>query len=162
MWTAGKTGELPEPALSEAEWVGVFACLGRGDRAALVDFRLFLPAEWAADEARCQRVKVPVIERVHRTKAELALALVEAARARGSSHQWIGGDEVYGNNRGLTDALDDLGETFLMDVAKNLQVWDADLQPRSPEPAPPEPAPRGRPATRARAEIGRASCRERV
>ena len=126
--------------------VGVFACLGRGDRAALVDFRLFLPAEWAADEARCQRVKVPVIERVHRTKAELALVLVEAARARGSSHQWIGGDEVYGNNRGLTDALDDLGETFLMDVAKNLKVWDADPQPRSPE-----PAPRGRPATRARA-----------
>jgi len=126
--------------------VGVFACLGRGDRAALVDFRLFLPEEWAADEARCQRVKVPVIERVHRTKAELALVLVEAARARGSSHQWIGGDEVYGNNRGLTDALDDLGETFLMDVAKNLKVWDADPQPRSPE-----PAPRGRPAKRARA-----------
>ena len=80
--------------------VAVFACLGRGDRAALVDFRLFLPAEWAADEARCQRVKVPIIERVHRTKAELALVMVEAARARGSSHQWIGGDEVYGRGGG--------------------------------------------------------------
>ena len=80
--------------------VGVFACLGRGDRAALVDFRLFLPAQWAADAARCQRVKVPVLERVHRTKAELALGLVEAARTRGSSHQWIGGDEVGGRGGG--------------------------------------------------------------
>ena len=96
--------------------VGVFACLGRGDRAALVDFRLFLPEEWAADEARCQRVKVPVIERVHRTKAELAMVLVEAARARGSSPQWIGGEEVDGDNRGLTDALDASAKLFLMDL----------------------------------------------
>lgn len=126
--------------------VGVFACLGRGDRAALIDFRLFLPEAWAQDEARCAKVKVPVAERVHRTKAELALELVKAARARGSSHQWIGGDEVYGNNRELTDALDDLGETFLMDVASNLKVWVED-----PAPQPPPANPRGRPATRAQA-----------
>ena len=79
--------------------VGVFACLGRGDRAALIDFRLFLPETWAQDESRCEKTKVPAEHRVHRTKPELALALVKAARARGSSHQWIGGDEVYGNNR---------------------------------------------------------------
>ena len=53
--------------------VGVFACLGRGDRAALVDFRLFLPEAWAADAARCAKVKVPAAQRVHRTKPELAL-----------------------------------------------------------------------------------------
>ena len=80
--------------------VGVFACLGRGDRAALVEFRLFLPEAWAADAARCDKVKVPAEQRVHRTKAELALVLVEAARARGSSHQWIGGDEVCGRGGG--------------------------------------------------------------
>jgi SRSO17 transposase len=126
--------------------VGVFACLGRGERAALVDFRLFLPAAWAADAARCARAKVPAAQRVHRTKPELALEMVKAARARGSDHRWIGGDEVYGNNRELTDALEDLGETFLMDVASNLQVWDAD-----PCPQPPAATPRGRPATRAKA-----------
>lgn len=32
--------------------VGVFACLGRGDRASVVDFRLFLPESWAADAER--------------------------------------------------------------------------------------------------------------
>ena len=35
--------------------VGVFACLGRGERTALVDFRLFLPESWANDPARCQK-----------------------------------------------------------------------------------------------------------
>jgi SRSO17 transposase len=125
--------------------VGVFACLGRGERAALIDFRLFLPEAWVQDAARCDKTKVPAEHRVHRTKPELALAMVRAARARGLGPQWIGADEVYGNNRELTDALEDLGETFLMDVAQNLQVWASD-----PCPQPPGPTPRGRPATRAR------------
>lgn len=126
--------------------VGVFACLGRGERAALIDFRLFLPEAWAEDTARCAKTKVPAEHRVHRTKPELALEMVKAARERGSSHQWIGGDEVYGNNRELTDALDDLGEIFLMDVAQNLKVWE-----RDPSPQPPSATPRGRPATRSKA-----------
>jgi SRSO17 transposase len=126
--------------------VGVFACLGRGERAALIDFRLFLPAGWVEDAARCDKAKVPAEQRVQRTKPELALAMVQAARAGGLGHQWIGADEVYGNNRALTDALEDLGETFLMDVAQNLQVWASD-----PCPQPPPATPRGRPATRAKA-----------
>jgi SRSO17 transposase len=126
--------------------VGVFACLGRGERAALVDFRLFLPQEWAEDEARCKRAKIPQAERVHRTKARLALVMVQAARERRLGHQWVGGDEIYGNNRELTDALDALGETFLMDVASNLKVWDED-----PCPQPPPPNPHGRPPTRSKA-----------
>lgn len=128
--------------------VGVFAALGRGERVALIDFRLFVPREWAEDESRCQRAKIPVEERVHRTKAQLALALVEAARARGSSHQWIGGDEIYGNNRALTDALEELGETFLMDVAHNLQVWASHPRPAA---AVPVAGRRGRPVSRRRA-----------
>jgi SRSO17 transposase len=103
--------------------VGVFAALGRADRAALTDFRLFLPEDWAADAARCDKCKVPEKERVHRTKPELALEMVRAARARGSTHQWIGADEAYGNNREFTDILDDEGETFLMDVSSTTHVW---------------------------------------
>ena len=106
--------------------VGVFACLGRGERTALVDFRLFLPESWASDPVRCQKARVPVAEQRHQTKAELALAMVRTARAEGLSYKWVGGDEVYGNNRNLTDALDDDGEIFLMDIAAPHQLWDRD------------------------------------
>lgn len=114
--------------------VGVFAALGCGARATLVDFRLYLPKAWTEDAPRCARAKIPEAERVHRTKPELALEMVAAARARGSTHRWVGGDEVYGNNRPLTEGLGDMGETFLMDVSSTTNVWESD--PCAPSPGP--------------------------
>lgn len=121
--------------------VGVFASLGCAQRAALVDFRLFLPESWAGDPARCDKARIPGEERRHRTKCELALEMVKAARERALGHQWIGGDEVHGNNREFTDALDELGEIYLMDVSSDLRVWEA--RPEVKEP--PREARRGRP-----------------
>lgn len=133
--------------------VGVFASLGCGVRATLVDFRLFLPEAWANDPPRCAKAKVPEAHRVHRTKPELALEMVAAARARGSTHQWVGGDEVYGNNQAFTNALEDTGEVFLMDVASNLRVWESDPCPQVP---PPSVGQKGRPRVRAKASQGAA------
>jgi SRSO17 transposase len=93
---------------------------------------------------------VPEVERVHRTKTELALAMVQGARARGSSHRWIGGDEIYGNNQVFAAALDDLGEVFVMDVAGNLRVWTA--QPCPPVAPAATPGLRGRPRVRCQAQ----------
>jgi SRSO17 transposase len=135
--------------------VGVFGCLGREERGALVDYRLFLPQEWVDAPDRCAKVKIPEAERLHRTKAELALAIVERARQRGLNFQWIGGDEIYGNNRELTDALEDRGEVFLMDVAKNYNVyWE---HPR-PLAKPQRPGLRGRPVCRFEAGNPKAVC----
>jgi SRSO17 transposase len=125
--------------------VGVFGCLGRGERAALVDYRLFLPEEWSQDMGRCEKTKVPEAERVHRTKGELALMIVERARQRGLDFQWIGGDEIYGNNKPLTDALEDMGEVFLMDINSNHGLYDNDPCPR---PKHERPGLRGRPVCR--------------
>jgi SRSO17 transposase len=135
--------------------VGVFGCLGRDERGTLVDARLFLPEDWTLDPERCAKAKVPQAERVHRTKAELALSIVERARQRGLSFQWIGGDEIYGNNRALTDALEDRAEVFLMDVAKNHGVYWED--PR-PEAKPQRPGLRGRPVCRFKAGNPKAVC----
>jgi len=135
--------------------VGVFGCLGREERGALVDARLFLPEEWTLDPERCAKAKVPEKQRVHRTKAELALLIVERARQRGLNFQWIGGYEIYGNNRALTDALEDRGEVFLMDVAKNHGVYWED--PR-PEAKPQRPGLRGRPVCRFEAGNPKAVC----
>lgn len=124
--------------------VGVFACLGQGQRVALVDFRLFLPESWVQDSARCRKAKIPEAAQRHRTKAELALEMVKQAREAGLSHQWIGGDEIYGNNRPLTDELDDTGEVFLMDINRNHLLWDRDPMGS----VPPTGDGRGRPPTR--------------
>ena len=112
--------------------VAVFGCLGRGRHAALVDYRLYLPEEWVGDEQRSERAKVPAQKRRHQTKPQLALQIVEAARARGSRHAWIGADEGYGNNQQLCAQLEDMGETFLMDVACNTRVWTAQPNPQKP------------------------------
>lgn len=84
--------------------VGVFGCLGREQRVALVDYRLFLPQGWVEDEERCAKAKIPEAHQVHRTKAELALEIVRHSRQRGLRFAWVGGDEVYGANKALTDA----------------------------------------------------------
>jgi SRSO17 transposase len=125
--------------------VGVFGCLGRGERAALVDARLFLSEEWSKDAGRCDKAKIPEAERVHRTKGELALLIVERARQRGLNFQWIGGDEIYGNNKPLTDALEDMGEIFLMDINSNHGLYEEDP---CPQPKPERPGLRGRPVCR--------------
>lgn len=111
--------------------VGVFACLGRGDRSALVDYRLFLPEEWAKDSGRCQKAKVPEDKRVHRTKPQLALEMVRSIRAEGHGFSWVGGDAAYGDNTELTDALEKDGEIFLMDISSDTLLWDQDPEPVS-------------------------------
>lgn len=97
-----------------------------------MDYRLFLPESWAQDEARCARAKIPEDRREHLTKTELAMEMVRAARARGSRHEWIGGDEVYGGNLTFCAQLEDLGEIFFMDAGAATVVWDADPAPRIP------------------------------
>jgi len=46
--------------------VGVFATLCRGDRASLVDTRLYLPKAWSEDPARCHQAAIPEDQRVYR------------------------------------------------------------------------------------------------
>ena len=56
-----------------------------------------------------------------------------------------GGDAAYGSNHAFTTALEDMGETFLMDVACKLRVWENDPGPQLP---PPKPGRKGRPRKR--------------
>ena len=61
------------------------------------------------------------------------MVMIAAARARGSTHRWVGADEVYGNSLAFTDGLGDLGEICLVDVACKTKVWTSD--PCAPAPA---------------------------
>ncbi len=52
--------------------VGVFAALGRGTEATLINERLFLPPRWTAAPARCQAAGIPVEQRRFKRKHDLA------------------------------------------------------------------------------------------
>lgn len=110
--------------------MGVFACLGLGDKACMVDFRLFLPESWSADAARCKKAQVPDDRREHRSKQELALEMVRAAHERGVSFNWVLADAAYGSGQDFCRAVEELGYRYLMDVISTNRVWDADPEPK--------------------------------
>jgi len=112
--------------------MGVFAALGRGDKAAIVDFRLFLPQSWAEDSKRCERAKIPQAQQRHRSKQELALEMVQSAKGRGLAFDWVLADSAYGASLEFCAALDQGGLKFMCDVSDVNRVWDADPQPCAP------------------------------
>lgn len=126
--------------------IGVFAALSAGDRVTLLEGRLYLPREWCEDPARCDKAKVPAEARAFQSKAQIALALVRTARARGVRYHWTGIDAGYGKDPALLRALDDDGETFVADVQASQRVW---LE--NPQPAVPAPRGRGAKPTRLKA-----------
>lgn len=127
--------------------VAVFAVLTDGQRHAPVDMRLYLPQRWIEDLKRCDRAGIPVSVRQLRSKAELALEIVRAARARGMQFAWVGVDGGYGKEPAFLRALDDAGEVFVADVHSTQMVWTEPPGLHVPAPK----SPRGRHPTRQRA-----------
>lgn len=99
--------------------VGVFAALAAGDRVTPIDVRLYLPSDWADDPERCREADVPEQEIRFRSKHDLALEMVEHARSLGVRYKWVGADALYGEKPGFLNALEDMGQQFLVDVHKN-------------------------------------------
>ena len=103
--------------------VAVFAALARGQSVSLIDTELYLPGEWLEDPARCEAAGIPIERRVLKTKPELALELVQRARRNGVRFAWIAADGTYGQDRVLLRALEDAGETFVIDVHRDQRIF---------------------------------------
>jgi SRSO17 transposase len=131
--------------------VAVFAALGRGDRAALVGARLYLPEVWCADAARCKAAGIPEEERTFKSKATLALELILHLRGVGAKFEASVLDAGYGKDPALLRALDAEGEIFVADVHRNQQMWLEDPWPVVPTPV---AGRRGRAPQAARAHRG--------
>ena len=65
-----------------------------GDKATLIDARLFLPERWTSDEERCEKAGVPVEERSFRTKHEIALEIVQNALDSGVRFAYVAFDVI--------------------------------------------------------------------
>lgn len=125
--------------------VGVFAALGKGQLASLIDERLYLPEAWAKDPARCRKAGIPEEARHCRSKADLALEMVAHQQALGLRHAWVGADGGYGKEPAFLRGLEAMGEMFVVDVHKDQQIYLEDPQPIVPQTP---PGTRGRRRTR--------------
>lgn len=112
--------------------VGVFASLCRGEKASLLDARLYLPQVWAEDEARCRKAAIPAESRCYRSKANLALEMVETALNRGIRFGYAAVDGGYGKEPAFVRGLDGLGCRFMADVHCDQTIYLQDPDPQVP------------------------------
>jgi|GraSoiStandDraft_60_1057301.scaffolds.fasta_scaffold111369_1 SRSO17 transposase len=113
--------------------------------------RLYLPEAWATAHARRAKVHVPS-EVPFQTKPELALALVDQARAWGVPFAYVVADAGYGDNPTFLQGLDDRPVAYVVGISSTFgvrlpeEVHTAVLvrpsrprgrgQPQKPRPAP--------------------------
>lgn len=98
---------------------------------ALVDLRLYLPQEWAADPQRRKKAGVPQEVRF-RTRHQYCLEMLKQNGEK-LPHSWITGDDEMGRPYWFRGRLDTLGEQYLLAVPSNTLVRDleADSPPYS-------------------------------
>jgi SRSO17 transposase len=93
----------------------------------LVDFRLYLPAEWARDRKRRKRCGVPKGVR-YRTRHELALQMLDC-RGATLPHAWISGDDEMGRPAWFRRELAARHERYLLAVPSNTSIRDLEAEP---------------------------------
>ncbi len=86
-----------------------------------VTTRLYLPKEWANDPVRRQQAHIPETI-AFQTKAEIALDLLDQARAWGVRHRCVVSDADYGDNPRFLDGLEERQEPYVAAVRSDFQV----------------------------------------
>jgi SRSO17 transposase len=110
-----------------------------------IAYRLYLPGDWAVDEARRKKARVPD-DVTFRTKPEIALAQIGTALAAGVAPGVLLADAGYGADGAFRSGVTASGLTYVVGVQSTLSVW-----PPGGEPLPPKPwSGRGRPPSRIR------------
>ena len=93
---------------------------------ALLDFRLYLPQEWAWDEPRRQACHVPEEVQYH-TRQELCLEMLDLWGEQ-VPHGWVTGDDEFGRHRRFREQLRQRGERYVLGVPCNTTVRDLEAR----------------------------------
>lgn len=96
-----------------------------------VDYQLYLPEAWAADTKRRRAAGVPDTVQFA-TKPQMALAQVQAAKARGMLQGVVLADAAYGSNTAFRDGLNEMQLTYAVGVISSLTVWAPGTAPLPP------------------------------
>jgi SRSO17 transposase len=102
--------------------VGIYlGYVSRRDHA-LVDFRLFLPKDWAKRKRRRAKAGVPTAVRFQ-TRHELMLSMLDE-HGEMLPHAWIAGDDELGRSSWFREQLRQRNERYLLAVPANTLVRD--------------------------------------
>jgi SRSO17 transposase len=94
-----------------------------GERMSLpVAFTLYLPKEWAIDDARRAKAGVPRGV-AFRTRPQIALEQIRSARAEGAPEAVIQAEASFGDDAGFRAALTELGLAYVVGVKASLRLW---------------------------------------
>jgi SRSO17 transposase len=110
--------------------VGVFLVGVTPAGAALLDHRLYLPGPWCEDtpEARRRREAAHIPEDVaFQAKARIAADLVRGVAVLEQTRlDWVTADEEYGKAGHFHDAMEELGQRYVVEVPVTTTVWTED------------------------------------
>ncbi|WP_079163222.1 IS701 family transposase [Streptomyces canus] len=96
-----------------------------------LQWRLFLPREWAADTGRRNLTRVPP-EVTHREKWRLALDMLDTLAGWGMSPPVVVADAAYGTNAHLRAALADRQLAYVLAVRSDVSAHPFDAEPEAP------------------------------
>jgi len=103
--------------------VGVYGALAYERYAGLVNCRLFLPEKWCDDPDRCKKAGIPKEEQQYKTKLALALEMLRESLSSGMKFGWVGADSLYGRSHHFCNAIEDMGQRFVLDVPVGGKVF---------------------------------------
>ena len=98
-----------------------------------INYRLYLPKEWAEDAERRERTEVPE-EVEFQTKPEIAMQQIRAAVAANVARGIVLADAAYGINTEFRDGLTGLGLQYAVGVQSSMTVWEPGKQPLPAKP----------------------------
>lgn len=116
-------GELGKVANCQA---GVFLGYASDQGHTLLDRRLYLPEEWAEDEAYAAKREACGVpeDLTFKTKPQLGLEMLQAVRKSGALlGQWLACDEAFGRATEFLDEVAKLGVWYYAEVPHNTRVW---------------------------------------
>jgi SRSO17 transposase len=104
-------------------------------------WRLYLPESWTEDKKRRTRVGIPQ-DVIFPKKWELALDLIDQARAWGLPDRLVLADADYGDRGEFRTGLEQRGLSYAVGITSQLVVWAQPPRPRVPRRRGPGPAPK--------------------
>jgi SRSO17 transposase len=111
--------------------VAVSLSLANHDASLPVAYRLYLPEEWAQDQERRAKAKVPDTI-AFQTKPEIALDQIKAANAAGLPPGVVLMDAGYGNDTRLRTQITALALRYVAGIGANTTVWPPGMAPLPP------------------------------